>query len=94
MSTATLRNCRGHPHDRLPDQHGIYFLNPVSRSIDFSWLHRTGWGLFIMLSGFMALLFRFSESVRLMGGLDWLIVGLVVLNLSLLSIVVVRGFVS
>ena len=47
-----------------------------------------------MLSGFMALLFRFSESVRLMGGLDWLIVGLVVLNLSLLSIVVVRGFVS
>lgn len=47
-----------------------------------------------MLSCFKSLLFRFIESVRLMSGLDWLSVGLVVLNLSLFSIVVVRGFVS
>ena len=42
MSTATLRNCRGHPHDRLPDQHGIHFLGTVSRGFDFSWLDRIG----------------------------------------------------
>lgn len=47
-----------------------------------------------MLSGFMALLFRFSESVRLMSGLDWLIVGLVALNLTLVIMIMVQGFVS
>ena len=47
-----------------------------------------------MLSGFITLLFRFIEPVRLMDGLDWLIVGLVALNLLFISMLLAQRFVS